>query len=290
MSSETSTQPQQMVDLQPEVAHTTVFNLAGRMEEGHAPSDDSPRGDIRDIHVELDGPQHSTELGKGPKVKVTVWRLLNTFLVLGLSVCKAVAAYRGQETASTTMDWILGVLWTVIAYWVSFLEEAQLGPRGRWFFTQDHSGTVVPILAYSSVVSLSLILVGLLWYAFLVPTTDSSVYTHTMVAEDWQTTDIQTASVAHAPFNFSKESHCLAAILVLSLGVYTTMKAYRGQQTAPTWILGVLWTVIADWVLLVEKVQLSGPKRWFFKQYHSAVVFLIFAVLLVVGLFRLLCV
>ncbi|KAJ6463970.1 hypothetical protein C8R45DRAFT_1024802 [Mycena sanguinolenta] len=31
-------------------------------------------------------------------------------------------------------------------YWVSFLEDAQLGPRGRWFFTQDQSGVVLSIL------------------------------------------------------------------------------------------------------------------------------------------------
>ncbi|KAF7361551.1 hypothetical protein MSAN_01188700 [Mycena sanguinolenta] len=129
MSSETATQHQQMVDLQPGIVahHPTVFNSAARIEEGLAPCDGSPRGDIRDIHVESDGPQHSAELRKGPKVKVTGWRLLNTFLVLGLGVYKAVAAYRGQQTTSTTLDWLLGVLWAITAYWISFLEEAELG-------------------------------------------------------------------------------------------------------------------------------------------------------------------
>ncbi|KAF7361520.1 hypothetical protein MSAN_01185600 [Mycena sanguinolenta] len=168
MSSETATQRQQIVDLQPGVvARATVFNVAVRVEEAYTPSDESPRGDIRDINGESYGPRHSTEFGKRPKIKVTVWRLLNTILVLGFGVYKAVAAYRGQQTASTTLDWILGVLWVITAYWISFLEEAELGPWGRWFFTQDHSGAVLRILTYSLVVSLSLFLGGLVWYGIL---------------------------------------------------------------------------------------------------------------------------
>ncbi|KAF7326432.1 C6 finger domain [Mycena sanguinolenta] len=89
---------------------------------------------------------YGARLENAPMIKVTVWRLLNTIVVLGLGIYKAVAAYLGQQTAPTTLDWVIGVLWTVTGYWVSFLEDAQLGPRGRWFFTQDHSGAVLSIL------------------------------------------------------------------------------------------------------------------------------------------------
>ncbi|KAJ6510711.1 hypothetical protein C8R45DRAFT_394934 [Mycena sanguinolenta] len=108
------------LDPQPEIHHhpDPPFYSAATMEEGQAhatsgfsttPSpDDSP----------------------GPRVKITPWRLLNTVLLLVLGIYKAVAAYRGQQTAPTTLDWILGVVWGIIAYWASFLEEAQIGPRG----------------------------------------------------------------------------------------------------------------------------------------------------------------
>ncbi|KAJ6510715.1 hypothetical protein C8R45DRAFT_921434 [Mycena sanguinolenta] len=105
------------------------------MEEGHAPSDTSH-------HDRTFEDQRAAR----PKLKVTPWRLFNTVLVLGLGIFKAVAAYRGEQTAPTTLDWILGVLWAVIAYWLSFLEqEAQLGLIGRWFFTHDLSWALWPL-------------------------------------------------------------------------------------------------------------------------------------------------
>ncbi|KAF8198275.1 hypothetical protein K438DRAFT_1824129 [Mycena galopus ATCC 62051] len=80
-----------------------------------------------------------------PKIKITPWRLLNTVLVLGLGIYKASPSYLGQEVAPTTLDWIIGVLGAVIAYWVSFLEEAELG-RGRWFFARDLSQSLAQVL------------------------------------------------------------------------------------------------------------------------------------------------
>ncbi|KAJ7218874.1 hypothetical protein B0H12DRAFT_327154 [Mycena haematopus] len=99
-----------------------IFNSAATMEEGRAPSGESTTGDVgtsnshrsnRHLDSESDPLLGSSQGEKGPKVKVTLWRLLNTVLVLGLGVYKAVAAYRGQQTAPTTLDWILGVLWAV---------------------------------------------------------------------------------------------------------------------------------------------------------------------------------
>ncbi|KAF7361519.1 hypothetical protein MSAN_01185500 [Mycena sanguinolenta] len=131
--------PLQMEELQPEIA-TDAFNSAALMEEGHFGGDNhGSTAEESLLHPAQPAPED-------PKIKITLWRLLNTTLLLGLGVYKAVTAYGGQQTAPTTLDWILGVLWAVIAYWVSFLEEAQLGPRGRWFFIQDHSPVVFPIL------------------------------------------------------------------------------------------------------------------------------------------------
>ncbi|KAJ7241704.1 hypothetical protein B0H12DRAFT_1221502 [Mycena haematopus] len=160
MSNESTAEAPQMVN--PPVAPHTSSNLAAMMEEGRAPSSDSsehnhestPEGGLR----------HSAQLEKGPKVKITLWRLLNTILLLGLGIYKATAAYRGQQVAPTTLDWIMGVLWAVIAYWVSFMEEAHLGPRGRWFFAQDHSAVVLLVLTFSFALSIPFCATALFWH------------------------------------------------------------------------------------------------------------------------------
>ncbi|KAJ6510729.1 hypothetical protein C8R45DRAFT_965009 [Mycena sanguinolenta] len=161
-----------MVDSQTEVATGSdgPFNLAAmvQVEEGRAPplaSGDSDAGNHD--YPPTQSLLHPDQLEEGPLIKVTLWRLLNTVLLLGLGVYKAVAAYRGQQTAPTTLDWILGVLWAVIAYWTSFLEDARLGPRGHWFFAEDHSSIALSILIYSSVVSISFGAAAYLWYGVL---------------------------------------------------------------------------------------------------------------------------
>ncbi|KAF7366754.1 hypothetical protein MSAN_00933600 [Mycena sanguinolenta] len=142
MSSQMAPEFLETVDLQ--AADHVPFTSAAVIEEGQT----SYGGSSANYHdsASEDGLLHSAQLENGPMIKVTIWRLLNTIVVLGLGIYKAVAAYLGQQTTPTTLDWVIGVFWAVIGYWVSFLEDAQLGPRGRWFFTQDHSGVVLSIL------------------------------------------------------------------------------------------------------------------------------------------------
>lgn len=49
-----------------------------------------------------------------PLVKINLWRILNTVFLLGVGVAKAVVSYQGGSTASTTLDWAIGVLWAVV--------------------------------------------------------------------------------------------------------------------------------------------------------------------------------
>ncbi|KAJ6510735.1 hypothetical protein C8R45DRAFT_965016 [Mycena sanguinolenta] len=129
MASETAAEERPSMDPRVAAQHRADSLSVGMMEEGHALSDTSH-------HNRTFEDQRSAR----SKLKVTPWRLFNTVLVLGLGIYKAVAAYRGEQTAPTTLDWILGVLWAIIAYWLSFLEqEAQLGLIGRWFFTHNLS-------------------------------------------------------------------------------------------------------------------------------------------------------
>ncbi|KAJ7853422.1 hypothetical protein B0H13DRAFT_2082724, partial [Mycena leptocephala] len=80
-------------------------------------------------------------VGQEPQTKITSWRVLNSLLVLGLGTYKAAATYRGQTIGPTTTDWIIGVFWTLISYWVSLIEDST-STHSSWFFTYDLSGVV----------------------------------------------------------------------------------------------------------------------------------------------------
>ncbi|KAJ7488068.1 hypothetical protein FB451DRAFT_1553585 [Mycena latifolia] len=82
-----------------------------------------------------------------PRVKITPWRFLNTVLVLGLGIYKATASYLRQSMAPTTLDWIIGVVWALICYWVGFVEQ----DNTSWFFAYDLTGVLlVAFLAFGS--------------------------------------------------------------------------------------------------------------------------------------------
>jgi hypothetical protein len=50
------------------------------------------------------------ESASSPAVKVTPYRLLNTTLVSLFGLSKAVMAYKGQSTAPTSLDFVMGVV------------------------------------------------------------------------------------------------------------------------------------------------------------------------------------
>ncbi|KAF8215278.1 hypothetical protein K438DRAFT_1926798 [Mycena galopus ATCC 62051] len=100
---------------------------------------------------------------QGPEAKLTPWRVTNTVVVLVFGVYKAVATYFGQMTGPTTADWIVGVLWALIVYWVEpmvpFYKEHRTEDDSEpeefslhWLFTQEVSGAVlvIPFLAFLS--------------------------------------------------------------------------------------------------------------------------------------------
>ncbi|KAJ7932939.1 hypothetical protein B0H13DRAFT_2512805 [Mycena leptocephala] len=81
---------------------------------------------------------------------ITPWRVLNTVIVLGVGAYKAVTTYLGQTTGPTTADWIIGVAWTLIAYWVSFFDDPTPN-QSNWFFARDVSelsGMLLLILVF----------------------------------------------------------------------------------------------------------------------------------------------
>ncbi|KAF8150335.1 hypothetical protein K438DRAFT_1779110 [Mycena galopus ATCC 62051] len=88
------------------------------------------------------------------EVKLTPWRAINTIFILVLGVYKATGTYLGQTTGPTTLDWILGVLWFLITYWVEPIvpyyelraeDDSQLAREFfPWFFAQDVSVVLLP--------------------------------------------------------------------------------------------------------------------------------------------------
>ncbi|KAJ7509650.1 hypothetical protein B0H11DRAFT_1901059 [Mycena galericulata] len=85
-----------------------------------------------------------------PQVKVTPWRVLNTILIVAVGAYKAAATYLGQTTGPTAADWIIGGVWTLIAYWVTFFEELESDTtlsRSSWVFTHDLSRALLLFLA-----------------------------------------------------------------------------------------------------------------------------------------------
>ena len=49
-----------------------------------------------------------------PRLRVTVWRLLNSIVVVGFAMTKAGMAYAGYNTVLTPLEWILGAFWFLV--------------------------------------------------------------------------------------------------------------------------------------------------------------------------------
>ncbi|KAJ7887284.1 hypothetical protein B0H14DRAFT_2696053 [Mycena olivaceomarginata] len=84
-------------------------------------------------------------LGQKLKVTFSPWRVLNSVLVLGAGAYKALATLEGNTAGPTAVDWTVGVLWSLIVYWVSFLDDSTCG-QSNWFFSYDLSSVLFIVL------------------------------------------------------------------------------------------------------------------------------------------------
>ncbi|KAJ7917670.1 hypothetical protein B0H13DRAFT_1994518 [Mycena leptocephala] len=94
-----------------------------------------------------------------PHVKITPWRITNTVVVLGLGIYKATVTYLGQTTAPTTADWIIGVGWTLISYWIGLVEQHD-DTATQWFFSHDFSDVVASVFWVFFQLVFGLVVVG----------------------------------------------------------------------------------------------------------------------------------
>ncbi|KAJ7453223.1 hypothetical protein FB451DRAFT_1520450 [Mycena latifolia] len=75
------------------------------------------------------------------RVEITPWRILNTAVLLILGTTKALSTFLGQTSAPNNLEWTIGVVWALISYWVSLVEQ-ETPEVASWFFTADFSGVV----------------------------------------------------------------------------------------------------------------------------------------------------
>ncbi|KAJ3549916.1 hypothetical protein NMY22_g696 [Coprinellus aureogranulatus] len=93
---------------------------------GIAPPEDAPPGNPVEDPQEPDLPR---------TFKVTVWRAMNSIVILGFGVTKAVLAFRDNPSADA-FDVALGLIWALIAYWCGIL-EAEHPTIAPWLFEVD---------------------------------------------------------------------------------------------------------------------------------------------------------
>jgi len=76
-----------------------------------------------------------------PRVPLTAYRILNMTVIISFGTAKAVLTAQGQSATPTTLDWLLGVVFAVILYYVGLWEPVR--PRVLpWFFHKDYGQPV----------------------------------------------------------------------------------------------------------------------------------------------------
>jgi len=75
-------------------------------------------------------------------VKLTGYHLLNITVITSFGTDKAVLSYQGQSVVPTTLDWILGVVFSIGLYWLGQYESVE-PPVLPWLFEYDYSRVVI---------------------------------------------------------------------------------------------------------------------------------------------------
>ncbi|KAN0126831.1 hypothetical protein V8E52_000471 [Russula decolorans] len=123
---------------------TEMTGELSQVEEGQhgLPNPYLREGDTRD-----DGQQQrSMSLG----VALTGYRLLTTSIIVGVGIPKAVYSYRGQSLISPTLDWIGGIIFAFLLFWLGEIkdERPEFCPR---FFKVDLAPHILEFLSRDDV-------------------------------------------------------------------------------------------------------------------------------------------
>ncbi|KAF5313733.1 hypothetical protein D9611_010091 [Ephemerocybe angulata] len=80
----------------------------------------------------------------GREFKVTVWRTMNSVVLMGFGTTKAVLAFRGNPSADA-FDVALGLIWALIAYWCGIIEN-ECPNIAPWLFEVDMKEPLVSVM------------------------------------------------------------------------------------------------------------------------------------------------
>ncbi|TEB28749.1 hypothetical protein FA13DRAFT_756719 [Coprinellus micaceus] len=75
--------------------------------------------------------------------KITVWRAMNSIVIMGFGTTKAVLAFRDNPSADA-FDVALGLIWALIAYWCGII-EAECPGVAPWLFEVDMKEPLVDV-------------------------------------------------------------------------------------------------------------------------------------------------
>ncbi|KAF9515641.1 hypothetical protein BS47DRAFT_1391477 [Hydnum rufescens UP504] len=78
----------------------------------------------------------SDERGHPPVIKITLYRLLNAMIILGVGTRKFILAMQGHSISPTILDWVLGSLYVV--HLLDWVPGRYRPPVWSWFFSDDH--------------------------------------------------------------------------------------------------------------------------------------------------------
>ncbi|TEB21508.1 hypothetical protein FA13DRAFT_98804 [Coprinellus micaceus] len=86
-------------------------------------------------------------------VKVTVWRIINSLVLLTFGATKAVMVSRGNPVADS-FDMVVGLVWALISFWCGLIEE-ESPSIAPWLFQADITEFVLSVLALLAVWAVS---------------------------------------------------------------------------------------------------------------------------------------
>ncbi|KAJ7017240.1 hypothetical protein C8F04DRAFT_1230613 [Mycena alexandri] len=180
-------------------------------------------------------------------LRITPWRALNTTMVIALGVYKAAATYRGQSAAPATLDWILGLVWAIIAYWSDIVEQTAEPPLLAQFFQWD-------MLAYfrryftSGPRERDVVLLS--------PDPADGSYRERQSVRVRRPTQPEAEAQMVIPDSRLTAWRLLNTTALLTLGITKALATAHGQSSTPTtldWLMGVCWVIISYWASFFER-------------------------------------
>ncbi|KAI0048171.1 hypothetical protein FA95DRAFT_1605497 [Auriscalpium vulgare] len=82
---------------------------------------------------------HDLELSNSqrPYINLTGYCILTLLFIIGVGTGKAIAAFLGESTVPTVLEWLLGVIFAVISTFLAWVDTDADPPIASWFFERD---------------------------------------------------------------------------------------------------------------------------------------------------------